>query len=290
MFDGEAFGQQMVEIVRGHVERVTAPLLERIAEVEAREIPLPDEAAVAERVLASIPPPEKGDPGEIDMEAVRDLIAAAAKSEAAEQVAALASTLPAPEKGDPGDSVDMAEVSVLIESAVKSAVAAIPLPKNGEPGNDGPGFVDALIDASGALVLTRTDGTTKELHGVKGRDGIGFAEAFDAGGDLILRMTDGSEVSIPLPKPLGDCPDDTCELVATVLRSVAEMPVTPEPEVKTEAPQPVVVNVTAGQPKAPAKPTSKFITTRRDGSGNLVAEIVERSRTSGDGDLVDEVA
>lgn len=34
MFDGEAFGQEMVEIVRGHVARATEPLIARIAELE----------------------------------------------------------------------------------------------------------------------------------------------------------------------------------------------------------------------------------------------------------------
>lgn len=47
MFDGEAFGQQMVEIVRGYVDAATAPLLERIDALEKRELVLP----------------EKGDPG-----------------------------------------------------------------------------------------------------------------------------------------------------------------------------------------------------------------------------------
>lgn len=42
MFDGEAFGQQMVEIVRGYVDSATAPLLARIDALEQRELLLPE--------------------------------------------------------------------------------------------------------------------------------------------------------------------------------------------------------------------------------------------------------
>ncbi|USA39627.1 hypothetical protein NCF86_00235 [Pelagerythrobacter marinus] len=36
MFDGEAFGQEMVEIFKGAIDRATAPLLARIEELEKR--------------------------------------------------------------------------------------------------------------------------------------------------------------------------------------------------------------------------------------------------------------
>lgn len=79
-----------------------------------------------------------------------------------------------PEKGEPGEpgrDVDMAEVAERIERAVKAAVDALPAPKPGEPGKDGIGLANALIDREGALVLTMTDGTTKNLGVVHGRDG-----------------------------------------------------------------------------------------------------------------------
>lgn len=113
MFDGEAFGQQMVEIVRGYVDAELAALASdhaalarrleaRIAELEARELLLP----------------EKGDPGEPGTDGA---------------------------PGEPG--------------------------RNGEPGKDGIGLADALIDKDGNLVLTMTDGRTKSLCQVVGRDG-----------------------------------------------------------------------------------------------------------------------
>ncbi len=122
MFDGESFGLQMVEIVRGYMAAELEPLraenktlLDRIDALERRELLLP----------------EKGEPGE----------------------------------------VDMAEVASLVETAVKSAVGALPARKDGEPGKDGIGLADALIDREGGLVLTMTDGTTKNLGPVVGKDG-----------------------------------------------------------------------------------------------------------------------
>jgi hypothetical protein len=90
-FDGKAFGAEMTAIVKGYVDRATAPLEKRIAELEAR------------------PLPERG------------------------------------EKGDPGE--------------------------RGERGETGIGVKDALIDRSGVLVLTLSDGTRRDLGVIVGKDG-----------------------------------------------------------------------------------------------------------------------
>jgi hypothetical protein len=90
-FDGKAFGAEMTAIVKGYVDRATAPLEKRIAELEAR------------------PLPERG------------------------------------EKGEPGE--------------------------RGERGETGIGVKDALIDRSGVLVLTLSDGTRRDLGVVIGKDG-----------------------------------------------------------------------------------------------------------------------
>lgn len=163
MFDGEAFGQQMVEIVRGYVATELEPLrsenaalaaenkalAERLAALEAREMPAKG---------------DKGDPGEVDMEAIKALID--------EAVGAI--ELPTPEKGEPGEpgrDVDMDDVQARIDTAVKSAVEALPAPKDGEPGKDGLGLASAFIDRDGCLVVTFTDGSDKNLGLVVGKDG-----------------------------------------------------------------------------------------------------------------------
>jgi hypothetical protein len=141
MFDGDVFGKQMVEIVRGHVDRATAPLLERIDALEKRELLLPEKGDAGPQGEVG----EKGEPGEVDMEAVKTLIDAA--------VAAL----PPAERGEKG------------EAGNDGLSGADGLP--GADGKDGVGLADALIDKDGALVLTMTDGRTKNLGPVHGSDG-----------------------------------------------------------------------------------------------------------------------
>lgn len=144
MFDGEAFGQQMVEIVRGYVEAELAPLRAELAELRARELVLPEKGEPGPQGE----PGDKGEPGEVDIEAVKVMIA--------EAVAALP---PAErgEKGEPGQDGQPGEKG------------ADGLP--GTDGKDGVGLADALIDKDGHLVLTMTDGRTKSLCQVVGKDG-----------------------------------------------------------------------------------------------------------------------
>lgn len=145
MFDGEAFGKAMVEIVREHVTRATAPLSERIAELEAREIP---EAIRGERG-------EKGERGEsADMEQVERWVS--------EGIAAAVQAIPAPKDGNNGaDGQDGRDGTD---------------GKDGKDGADGVGLADALIDKDGSLVLTMTDGRTKSLGRVVGIDGQNGAD------------------------------------------------------------------------------------------------------------------
>jgi len=74
MFDGKAFGAEIVEIVRGYVDQSTAPLLARIAELEARSLvpgPMGEAGATGERGLDGSPgergldgePGPQGEPG-----------------------------------------------------------------------------------------------------------------------------------------------------------------------------------------------------------------------------------
>lgn len=147
MFDGEAFGKQMVDIVRSHVERATAPLLERIDALEKRELVSPEKGDKGD-------PGKDGEPGpagEVDMDAVKALIDAA--------VAALP---PAErgERGEPGQDGLPGE---------KGADGAPGAP--GESGKDGIGLAGALIDRAGHLRIRATDGTDYDLGPVNGKDG-----------------------------------------------------------------------------------------------------------------------
>ena len=261
MFDGKAFGAEIVDIVKGYMAKEVAPLHARIAELEARK-PEPvkiemlgpegdaeirrvaGEAAwsAAQKAIESVAPPpaikagrineagvlilalsdgveiEAGDvrgaPGkdgdEVDVEAlkaailadVEKTVSALPKPKDGEdgkpgldgkdadpvKVAALVaaevekavSALPKPKDGEDGkpgangEDVDTEAVASLVEVSVQKAVAAIPVPKDGEPGKpgaDGIGLAGALIDRKGELVVTLTNGETKNLGPVVGKDG-----------------------------------------------------------------------------------------------------------------------
>lgn len=173
------------------------------------------------------------------------------RSFVAEQVHAAVAALPVAKDGAdgaPGASVDPAEVAAMVSAAVKQEVAGLPAPKDGQsvtvqdvtplilaelqkavaaipPAKDGVGFVGTLIDRSGHLIVTCSDGATKDVglvvgrdvdldavkrlileevakiphptDGIDGKDGLGFddmAPVYDESGHLILRFARGDQV------------------------------------------------------------------------------------------------
>ena len=83
-----------------------------------------------------------------------------------------------------------------------------PKGKTGEPGKDGVGVVDGLIDSKGELVLTFSNGVTKSVGRVVGRDGI---NGKDAGADTIRAIVseiageksfDPETIKALLPQPI----------------------------------------------------------------------------------------
>jgi hypothetical protein len=195
MIDPTEFGKAMGAIVRAAVE----PLERRIEELETRE-------------------PQKGEPGKDGADgaspSAEDLAALVA-----EQVRAAVDALPKPQDGRDGkdgqDGKDASEVDVaavedavvskllgservdtLVDLAATKAVGdyfeANPVQHGrdgkdgepgasvkGEPGKDGIGLADALIDRDGALVLTMTDGRAKALGVVVGSDGAAGKDGRD---------------------------------------------------------------------------------------------------------------
>lgn len=157
MFDGKAFGQEVVAAVKAHVDKSLAPVMERIGKIEARMSEMDAEAL---RDLDAV---------KADMETLRkavDAIPAPAEPPALPDIPALVAeaveALPTPE---PGKSVTLDDVRPLVEEAVQRAVEAIPAPK------DGCGVKELLIDRDGALVATMDDGRMKNLGAVVGRNG-----------------------------------------------------------------------------------------------------------------------
>lgn len=162
----------------------------------------------------------------------------------AEAVECAVGALPAPQDGK---SVTLEDVQPLIDEAVAKTVAQIP------PARDGAGVVDAIVRRDGSLALVLSDGQVKQL----------------------------AEPLPPAPEFSEYCPDDTAELVALAIKTMAEIPDIPAaPEPLPPMPQPakqlpITLNITpAGATPQPTQ-TRKTVTTRKDAAGNLVADIVE---------------
>lgn len=140
MFDGKAFGEEMVSVVRSYVDRVAAPLIAenktlvgrvdslsaQIAALEARAA-IPGERGKDGRDGADGKDGERGEPGQAGADGQNGLDGADGK-----------------------DGIDG---------------------RNGADGKDGAGIADLLIDRAGELVATFTDGRVKSLGPVVGRDG-----------------------------------------------------------------------------------------------------------------------
>lgn len=136
MFDGKAFGEQMVEVVRSYVDDATAPLLKRI-EAQDREIEELKKRA-----------PERGEPGPAG-ENGQD--GAAGKD------------------GEPGEAGrDGADGK---DGRDGEAGAPGERGVDGKNGADGVGLAGAMIDRDGVLNLTLTNGEVKALGRVVGTDG-----------------------------------------------------------------------------------------------------------------------
>lgn len=178
MFDGRAYGEEIVDLVRGFVEREIAPLKAENESLKGRLA-----------ALEARPGPEKGDAGEKGQdgsdgvspapEAVADIFRPIAEQLISEAVTKAVSELPPPErgeKGEPGNDADPLAVGEMVVAGVAKAVGALPLPKDGK---DAAGIVEALKD-SGELVLTLQDGRLIRTgvrdgeKGQDGRDGFGF--------------------------------------------------------------------------------------------------------------------
>lgn len=193
MFDPEAFGAEMGELIRAAVE----PLEKRVHELEAelkkaRDV---DETLIAHRIEEQV---------RMSLAPVVQKMAEDATVEYLAEHPAPAGADGAPGKdgvsgvdgkpGADGKSLSVDDVRPMLEEAIKSmraeatetlraAVKEIPLPKDGAPGKDGANGVDgqkgadglglagAMIDREGALQITLTNGEVKSLGLVVGKDG-----------------------------------------------------------------------------------------------------------------------
>jgi len=181
MLDSNALADLIAELVGDYVERATAPLIERIAELEARspfaavearideiERGLPaliatSAAPLVDERFASLPAPVNG--RDADPDVIRQMVQAAVAE------------IPLPKDGSPGadgKDADMAVVAAMVEEAVGKAVSALPPAEPGAPGRD----VD--MDVVSGMVADQVREAISALPPAQdGKDGVDGANGRD---------------------------------------------------------------------------------------------------------------
>ncbi len=202
MFDGKAFGQEIVGVVKEFVSKELAPILSRMDALEKRfnELPAPKDGKDADlgevrQIIAEEVSGLKTAIEAIELPALPDIPAIVT-----EEVQKAVAALPAPQDGK---SVTVEDVAPLIASEVEKRIKELPAPKDGEPGKDGVGLAGAIIDRDGELVVTLTNGEAKKLGPVVGKDGdpgldgVGFDDlqaSYDGEKTITLTFTKGERV------------------------------------------------------------------------------------------------
>jgi hypothetical protein len=169
----KAMVKELAPVIREYAEAAQAPLLERITSLETEKTALASrckalEEAAAKTVEIDLTPVEKL----IEAEIAKIPVPEPAKELDREEVAAMVNdavaALPAPQDGK---SVEIEEVLPAIAAEVARVFEAYPVPRDGEPGKDGRGVKDLLIDRDGQLIATMDDGEMKTLGPIIGKDG-----------------------------------------------------------------------------------------------------------------------
>ena len=206
------------------MEAVKALVVEAVAGVELPPAPeLPDIAGMVTeavgKAVSELPPARDGkDADPVDMDAVKTILieAVAALPPAKDGKDAdpvdmdgvyrrvdevLATGLDEYKKSvdniripEDGKSVTIDDVRPLIDDAVSKAVAALPPARDGINGKDGADAMDAFIDNLGHLVLTFSNGKTKDVGQVVGDDGV------DCDFDGVWKLINAKLDSWPKPK------------------------------------------------------------------------------------------
>lgn len=99
--------------------------------------------------------------------------------------------IPVPRDGQDGKSVTVDDVRPIIDDAVSKAMSEIPVPKDGRDGAD---VMDAFQNKDGHLILTFSNGRTKDVGRVVGDDGV------DCDIDGVWRILNEKLAALPPPK------------------------------------------------------------------------------------------
>lgn len=134
-FDGKGFGAEIVEVVKGYMAKELGPISTRLDDIERR--------------IATLPAP-------VDFSQDLASIKAAFDAIVIPEVPELPS---------------LPDIPSLVAKEVEKAVAALPAPKDGEPGRDGLDVKNMFRAEGGHLIAVMSDGTTRDLGVFVGKDG-----------------------------------------------------------------------------------------------------------------------
>lgn len=126
-------------------------------------------------------------------------------------------SIPRCEKGDPGKNgkdADMDALKSYLNDAVSTAVKAIPPAQHGK---DGVSIIEAMQDKSGELVLIFSDGKTKSVGNIQGKDGKpGESANLDAIKEIVEGISDAKGfdpeiIKSLIPEPVNGQPGEKGE-------------------------------------------------------------------------------
>lgn len=159
-------GEVDMEEVRGILSDLVSAAVATIPAPQDGKSIDPDEVRqMVEQAVAALPTAQHGK--SVDMEEVKALVDEAFEASVPARITDAVKAIPAPDAPEP-IAPDMVAIEASVREAVAKAVAELPAAKDGE---NGVGLADALIDKDGHLVITMTDGRTKALGKVVGKDG-----------------------------------------------------------------------------------------------------------------------
>lgn len=159
-------GEVDMEQVRGILSDLVSAAFATIpAPQDGKSVDPDDVRRMVEEAVSALPPAKDGE--SVDMDALRGMVNEMTQQAVSEQLPEAVKAIPIPIAPEP-IAPDMEAIERKIRDHVEAIVREIPVPKNGE---NGIGLADALIDKDGHLVVTMTDGRTKALGLVVGKDG-----------------------------------------------------------------------------------------------------------------------
>jgi len=175
--DLKALAHGLAPVIKDLLRNAVVPLTIRMEAAERRAVELDQiiarVLALEQRTILQAPDGKDDD------------ITDAMKQMVSEQVSAAVALLPVPKDGQ---SLTAEDVRPLVVAQVAEAVASLPAPK------DGIGVTGAVLDRSGELVIVLSDGTSRSVGAVVGKDGK------DADMDAVLRFAADELAKWPKPK------------------------------------------------------------------------------------------